>query len=349
MDWGNPPAKADVILSTRRLDRVLEHAAGDLTVTVEAGCTIAKLQDTLAKHAQRLAIDPLWPDRATVGGVLATNDNGSLRHAFGSLRDLVIGITVALPDGTLARSGGKVVKNVAGYDLPKLMVGAFGTLGIITQATFRLHPLPAASRTVGFWAPMELLEAFLLSMNEVAPLTAGVQSDGGDASVRLEGTAAAIGAKAERVTKAALAADVEPCEPPTDVWSAGQRLLDYARPALVCRVSVLPSQLLGLYGHLSQLPAGFATDVRCVMQAAGTGLLRLEFASPYPVAPTLQQLRRALAPAGGTVVVLRQPDGLPAPIDAWGEVGDALSLMRRVKEQFDPGRVLNPGRFVGGI
>jgi FAD/FMN-containing dehydrogenase len=131
----------------------MEHAWADMTATVEAGCTVANLQRTLAQHGQRLAIDPLWPDRATIGGILATNDSGALRLRFGSLRDLIIGITVALPDGTLATSGGKVVKNVAGYDLPKLMTGALGTLGVIN--IFRLHP----PRALDTHRPHALLEA----------------------------------------------------------------------------------------------------------------------------------------------------------------------------------------------
>ncbi|MBV8513991.1 MAG: FAD-binding oxidoreductase, partial [Acidobacteria bacterium] len=146
--WGNPPQRANVILSTARLNAIVEYAHSDLTVTVEAGCTLKQLAETLAKENQRLALHGLWPSRATVGGVLSTNDSGALRLRFGSLRDLVIGVTLALADGTLAKSGGKVVKNVAGYDLPKLVTGAFGTLGIITQATFRLHPTPKESRTV---------------------------------------------------------------------------------------------------------------------------------------------------------------------------------------------------------
>src|SRR6267378_5332584 len=148
LEWGNPPVRADVILSTARLNRVLEHAWADLTVSVEAGCTIANLQEALAKHGQRLALDTLWAEGATVGGVLSTNDSGALRLRFGALRDLIIGVTIALPDGTLASSGGKVVKNVAGYDLPKLVTGAFGTLGVITRAIFRLHPLPQETRTI---------------------------------------------------------------------------------------------------------------------------------------------------------------------------------------------------------
>src|SRR2546429_2584247 len=145
LGWGNSPARADVILSTARMTEIIEHAWADLTVTVEAGCTIQRLQETLGQHGQRLALDPLWPEKATVGGVLSTNDSGALRLRFGALRDLIIGVTIALPDGTLASSGGKVVKNVAGYDLPKLVTGAFGTLGVITRAVFRLHPLPLNS------------------------------------------------------------------------------------------------------------------------------------------------------------------------------------------------------------
>src|SRR6266550_2600621 len=163
LGWGNSPARADLILSTVRMTEIIEHAWADLTVTVEAGCTIQRLQETLGQHGQRLALDPLWPEKATVGGVLSTNDSGALRLRFGALRDLIIGVTIALPDGTLASSGGKVVKNVAGYDLPKLFTGAFGTLGVITRATFRLHPLPHAVQLLEFATPDEATLAKLLA------------------------------------------------------------------------------------------------------------------------------------------------------------------------------------------
>src|SRR5436853_756651 len=152
LDWGNRPRAAQLIVSSRRLSRVVEHAWGDMTATVEAGCTVQRLQQTLAEHGQRLALDPLWPEKATIGGILSTNDSGPLRLRFGSLRDLIIGITLVLPDGTVAKSGGKGVKNVAGYDLPKLATGALGTLGIITRAVFRLHPLPQNVRTLSIAA-----------------------------------------------------------------------------------------------------------------------------------------------------------------------------------------------------
>ena len=135
LDWGTAPRSVDLMISTAKFNRILEYAPGDMTVTVGAGVTIAQLQSALSEHRQRLALDPLWPERATVGGVIAANDSGALRLRYGSIRDLIIGITVVLPDGTIAASGGKVVKNVAGYDLPKLMSGALGTLGIIYQGS----------------------------------------------------------------------------------------------------------------------------------------------------------------------------------------------------------------------
>ncbi len=143
--WGNP-VRADLVLSTARLKGVREHRWQDLTATVGAGTPWATMQRELARHGQFVALDPLWPDAATVGGIVAVNDSGALRLKYGSLRDLIIGMTIVLADGTIAKSGGKVVKNVAGYDLHKLMTGAYGTLGVIAEVTFRLHPLPAHTR-----------------------------------------------------------------------------------------------------------------------------------------------------------------------------------------------------------
>ena len=144
--WGNP-VTADLLLDTTHFTGVLSHSWQDLTATVAAGTPWSAMQQVLAHHNQQVALDPLWPETATVGGIIATNDSGALRLKYGSLRDLIIGMTIVLADGTIAKSGGKVVKNVAGYDLHKLMTGAFGTLGIITEVTFRLHPIPAQTKT----------------------------------------------------------------------------------------------------------------------------------------------------------------------------------------------------------
>ena len=150
--WGNRVTAA-IVLETHRLNQVREHTWQDMTCTVEAGCTWASMQAALAQHGQRVGLDPLWPDHATVGGIVATNDSGALRLRYGGLRDLIIGMTIVLADGTVAKTGGKVVKNVAGYDLHKLMTGAFGTLGVITSVNFRLHSIPQSTQSFTFSAP----------------------------------------------------------------------------------------------------------------------------------------------------------------------------------------------------
>lgn len=328
-NWGNPGPPEDIVLSTARLNRVIEHAWADMTVTVEAGCTIANLQQTLAQHRQRLAIDPLWPEQATVGGILATNDSGVLRLRFGALRDLIIGITVALPDGTLATSGGKVVKNVAGYDLPKLMTGALGTLGVITQAVFRLHPLPHYARTLTASLPTaEQAEAFLLSIqnSQLAHSALQLRADGrwSHVDVLLEGTE--TGVEAQQVVLATMA---PMNESPPEVWSAREKLWP-AEDASIVKFSVLPSQL-------AKTCALFA-GANIVAQATGIGHAKL---SP---GMDLASLRQKIESEGGSLVILT-----PSNLDAWGNPGNALPLMRAVKQQFDPKSILNRGRFVGGI
>ena len=176
--WGYPVAPA-LILETHRLNVIREHTWQDMTCTVEAGCTWASLQSALAQHGQCVALDPLWPERATVGGIVATNDSGALRLRYGSLRDLIIGMTIVLADGTVAHTGGKVVKNVAGYDLHKLMTGAFGTLGVVTSVNFRLHSIPQCTQSYTFSAPnAEPLGAWLLKLLHEQLSTLSIQLRG---------------------------------------------------------------------------------------------------------------------------------------------------------------------------
>ena len=373
--WGNPPQRANVILSTARFGAVVEHAHSDLTVTVEAGCTLKQLAETLAKQNQRLALDGLWPSRATVIGILATNDSGALRLRFGSLRDLVIGATLALADGTLAKSGGKVVKNVAGYDLPKLVTGALGTLGVITQATFRLHPMPKESRTVSCLArdardaQRLVLEIQDSKLAHSALQVRFVESMQPQIDVLFEATEAGCAAQAEQLKNILAPATVIDSGPA--VWKARQELYSEATTNLaemgrsgaapvhdlagtstqttsaLAKISVLPTQIAETYEAFATNAAANRVRFNAVFYAFGIGTVYLAGA-PNDLAAVLKNLRGKVEQLGGSLVIAHRPDAMPR-LDPWGSAGDALSLMRAVKQQFDPKSTLNPGRFVGGI
>jgi len=353
LGWGNPPQGADLVLSTARLDQVLEHAWADMTATVEAGCTVARFQKTLGEHGQRLALDALWPERATIGGILATNDSGSLRVRFGALRDLIIGITLALPDGTLAKSGGKVVKNVAGYDLPKLATGSLGTLGVITQAIFRLYPLPREVRSVSFTASSpETLSKLVLAVQDSKLAFTGLQlcaQSGGppELAVRFEGTTGGIEAQLRQMLQ--LAADARQVDSPQDPWSAREALWSGSEPALICKCGVLPSQLSTLCGVVGRVAEPLGLAWRVVAQALGLALVRLSGSQEQALPAAAAKLRSELEQLGGSLAALHCPPAVKKDIEVWGSTGDAQALMRRVKEQLDPNGTLNPGRFVGGI
>ncbi len=229
--WGNP-TKTNIHLSLTRLNQVIEHPWQDLTCTVQAGCTWATLQQTLAKHGQFVALDPLWPERATVGGILATNDSGALRHRYGSLRDLVIGMTIVLADGTIARTGGKVVKNVAGYDLCKLLTGSLGTLAIITEATFRLHPLPQHPQTFTVSAPQAAQLAPLMAEIRASHLLTQALQLRGDANgfhLDIQLNAHPEAKQADILQTMTEAAGLQLESASDEVWTAGGSLLSNKR------------------------------------------------------------------------------------------------------------------------
>ncbi len=351
--WGNPPSRADLILSTARLNRILEHAWADLTVTVEAGCTIQTLQETLAQHGQRLALDPLWPEKATIGGILSTNDSGALRLRFGSLRDLIIGVTIALPDGTLASSGGKVVKNVAGYDLPKLVTGAFGTLGVITRAVFRLHPLPhhARSFTISPPNPEETQKLVLAIQDSKLAHTALQSHFSGDApptsDILFEGTEAGLDAQAAQLRSLCHSAQIFEASPA--VWLARQELwsLSDLAESAIAKISTLPADLARTIEFFRRAADSFHVRWKSLIYATGLGWLRLQ--GPVEnLQRALTSLRADLEKETGSMVLLRRPAKFPA-FDAWGTPGDSLPLMKAVKHQLDPADTLNPARFLAGI
>jgi glycolate oxidase FAD binding subunit len=353
LGWGNAPARADLILSTARLNRVLEHAWADLTVTLEAGCTVQALQQTLAEHGQRLALDPLWPERATIGGILSTNDSGALRLRFGALRDLIIGVTIALPDGTLASSGGKVVKNVAGYDLPKLVTGALGTLGVITRAVFRLHPLPHHTRSFSICkANPQDAQKLILTIQDSKLAHVALQSHfSAQASptvdILLEGTETGIDAQAAHLRRLSPSEKVR--EVSSAVWNVRQDLWSFSSPAetAIAKIGTLPADLARTVELLRDAAKSNHINWKALMYATGLGWLRLA-GTADGLHRALKGLRSDLEKMGGFLVVYHRPASMPA-LDTWGTPGDSLSLMKAVKSHLDPSNTLNPDRFVGGI
>jgi glycolate oxidase FAD binding subunit len=336
-------------LSTTRLTGIREHIWQDMTATVAAGTPWSTMQRELARHNQRVALDPVFADRATVGGIIATNDSGVLRRRYGSLRDLALGMTIVLADGTIARSGGKVVKNVAGYDLPKLLTGSFGTLGVITEVTFRLHPLPASTLSLTARSASITQLADLMHRITAAPLSLeAMQIRNEDANfaldVQLASEPDALGNQEQQLRT--LAQDCALTSSGEDIWSTRERL--FAEPdATVLKVSSLPSKLAAIVGAAAVLNTQPNVRARCI--AEPTGILTVAFSAlPQHLAVLTEDLRARLRAHGGSAVVLRR-GLLPHTVNSWGDPPPAIELMRAIKQEFDSNRILNPGRFVGGI
>jgi glycolate oxidase FAD binding subunit len=327
-DWGAPPSRLDLILDTRRLAGVVEHAAGDLIVVVRAGTPMAELRQALAPAGQQLALD----SGGSVGGTVAVAASGPRRMLYGTARDLLIGVTIVRADGVVAKAGGKVVKNVAGYDLGKLVTGSYGTLGVITECAFRLHPLPAASAVVSrrVDSPEEAGRVVAaLRAGQVVPSAVEVDAPAGggiEVAVLIEGVPDGVAGRVEATRKLV----------------GGERT---GLPDWWARYPWQPGAVgVKLTGALSRVPALLAAAREAgasVRGSAGVGVL---YAGAEPGA--VDALRAAAHAAGGHAVVLTAPEGLA--VDRWGPV-EGLELMRRVKAQFDPDGRLAPGRFLGRI
>jgi len=348
--WGGAGADCAVELGTRALDAVIEHNVGDLTAVVQPGVSLRDLDEQFAAEGQMLALDPPFGegDAATTGGVVATGDSGPLRHRYGAARDLVLGITVALPDGTLARAGGKVIKNVAGYDLAKLFTGSFGTLGVICEIAVRLHPRPPAEATAtGTTDDPGLLQqaATALSASSLEAQALDVRWEGrtGMVLARFAGLAAAAQAAAAQKLLAATGVEAASTEDDDELWArqrAAQRSVD---AGAVIRVSGRPGMLAD-----ACIAAQIAGATLVGRAALGLYWLALPTAAPGELVTAIARVREVLAPA--PCVVLDAPAYVRAHLDPWDHPDDAaLVLMRRVKARFDPKRTCNPGIFVGGI
>jgi glycolate oxidase FAD binding subunit len=344
--WGNPIAPPDVELRTAGMARIVAHNAGDFTAIVQPGVSLATLQAELSGAGQMLAIDPPGAD-ATVGGVIATADSGPLRHHYHAPRDLVIGVQLALADGSVARAGGTVIKNVAGYDLSKLFTGSFGTLGLVAEIAVRLHPMPPNTATAVGRSddPSRLAAAAAACARE--PLEAdafdvGWDAGGGAILVRLSGETAAdrVARTLPLLADAGLQTSVE--EDDERLW-ARQRDGQRSPEGVAVKVAAVPGALRDV------LEAARDAGATLVGRAAlGLAWLRLERLTDDDAVARVAALRERLDPAA--VTVLDAPAAVRAAIDPWGPVDPGrLALLRSVKARFDPTGALAPGLFVGGV
>jgi glycolate oxidase FAD binding subunit len=330
--WGGCAAAADLVIDTRRLDKVVEHAAGDLVVTAGAGISLDSLRDLLATAGQRLALDPPEPG-ATVGGVVATAASGPLRLRFGTPRDLLIGVTVVLADGTIARSGGKVVKNVAGYDLGKLFTGSFGTLGVVAECTFRLHPSPRAVRVVSI--ATDDPSAFVRRLLRSPVVASACEWDGARLQVLLEAVEPAAQAQAEQVVALCGSGDI------SDALPAGFGARPWRDGGIGLKLTHRLSALPDVIDAVREMLPGATLHAH-----AASGVLYAAVETTTPLAQhALEGLREVVATADGQVAVVTAPRELKQSLDVWGPVR-GLAVMRRIKQQFDPDQRMNPGRFV---
>ena len=352
LNWGGLAKNVDVVVSTERINQLVEHAVGDLTVTVEAGMKFCDLQPKLAHSRQFLALDPTALRSATIGGIVATADTGSLRQRYGSVRDQLLGITFVRADGQIAKAGGRVVKNVAGYDLMKLFTGSYGTLGVICQATFRVYPMPEISGTVVLTGEAKAVsqaadtlrgsaltptQADLLSTQLVSSLGLG---KGLGLIARFQSIAESVKEQSNQLLEVGqqlgLDGTIYSAVDEGDLWyRLGEQIHSSStESAITCKIGVLPTAAVEV---LTQVSMGL------IHIASGLGVLQFDSQDQ------VLQMRNDLVSGGGFLSILKAPVKVKQQQDVWGYTGNALPLMRRIKAQFDAGNILSPGRFVGGI
>jgi glycolate oxidase FAD binding subunit len=358
MGLGNPPRRVDLILSTSRMDEIIEHVPGDQIVRAQAGVKLEDLQENLAGSDQLLGIDAL-EEGATVGGLVAANSSGPRRLRYGTVRDLIIGIKVVLADGTVAKAGGKVVKNVAGYDLSKLFTGSLGTLGVITEANFRLHPIRESARTVFVEVDdhtqiPDVAQAITHSSASQFVLDAlemRWEGDRGVIAALFEGIEPAVEAQssaAAELLRSHGEANVLGKDDGDEFWDSFARR-PWATGDVALKIGAPPADLPAVMD--SVLGAAERAGIEARLSGhAGTGVTFAGLSGEDDgLVGVVEEVREIRVRRGGSVVVQEAPLSVKERLEVWGPVGDYLGLTRRVKEKFDPGYTLNPGRFLGGI
>jgi glycolate oxidase FAD binding subunit len=359
---GHPPARLDVVLDLRDLDAVVQYNPDDLTVTVQAGVTAGALSARLAPRRQWLPLDPLGGGTRTVGGVVATNASGPLRARYGAARDLLLGVRFVQADGVSTWGGARVVKSVSGYDIPKLMVGSLGTLGVLVELTLRLHPMPEAEATLVATFPAPgAVPAFVarvldspLSPNRLEVLNAamlracGLPSAPAAVAVSVGSVEAVVQAAPAALTDMARAERGESADAGDGFWRRYDAAMPVPAYPVVLKVGTLPSAIGETVREAERaLGAGAVVAGGAV---AGVVRIGVPAAPVTTIATAVASLRTLVAPVDGSVVIERAPRDVREAVDPWGPVdGGAFAIMRALKTEFDPHGVLNPGRFVGGL
>jgi glycolate oxidase FAD binding subunit len=363
MRLGNIPSRADVVVDLGRFDRVIEHDAANLTATGQAGVPLSTFQGAVRGERQFLAIDPPHPSRATLGGLVAANSNGPRRMLYGGVRDVVIGMKMVLATGESVKAGGKVVKNVAGYDMCKLVVGSLGTLGIITEVTLRLTPLPETAATLvttgSLTKNLELVELLFYSALQPAGIallspdlakTAGLADSPSTLAIWSEGFEEAVARHVQEITiqatRIGLAGKVLRGDAHARLW---ERVQDFgtAEGDLVIRV-IVPVGAVGTV--VTAIDQWAVHEQRASYVAhAGSGTIWVSLAANPTSAAWFGRLATLAGDHQGHAVMTAAPPQFKAGVDVWGPAPPSFPLMREVKQQFDPHRILNPGRFIAGL
>ena len=358
LELGGPLSRTDLALSTRNLNRIVDYQPANLTVRAEAGISLAALNQALAEQGQFLPLDPYSPMRATLGGILATNASGPLRVRYGSARDLLIGIQVALADGQIVHGGGQVVKNVAGYDLPKLFIGSLGTLGVILEATFKVAPLPTTTATLlaGFdrmeqaaVAAQRILHSPLLPSGlDILSPAASAFLDLGDSyvlAIRFGGIGSTVRRElqdAETWSRENGAVALERMEDDEHLWG---RIRDFSfESRVVVKIGTLPTQV----AEIEQLAANVAKEnsiqYASITHAIGISLVSFQTGG-IEAENAITALRRQVIERRGHLTIARAPRGLRERINVWGPPQSDWRIMKQLKQELDPRGILNPGRF----
>ena len=354
INWGNLRNNCDLVVSTEKLNQIVEHSVGDFTITVEAGINLSTLQNHLKQFNQYLPIDPPFPERATIGGIIATSDGGSLRHKYNGIRDLILGISFVRSDSEIVKAGGKVVKNVAGYDLMKLLTGSYGSLGIITEVTLRLYPILQNSQTIIITGEAEKINQAikLLKNSSLTPIKADVLSstiikdlklgENMGLLVQFQGILESINLQVSQLESIAKNLDLKtellPKNKVSELYHNIDKYLttNESNNSVTCKIGILPTFAVNFLEKLEELSVIKQRGI--IHIDSGIGKIYLE---QERLLASLKIMREYSQKYQGYLIILDAPKQIKKEFDTWGYNGNAITIMKKIKQKFDPKNILN--------